>query len=103
MPAADPPSEAAADEPSLSVPVLAWAVATEEMPQVMQDRLDASPAVFTLAEVRALDASEKAEILAVVEKAIVHFENQAEAYRAQGNTAQHTADELSAFLEAARD
>ena len=68
MPAADPPSESAAAEPLLSVPVLAWAVATDEMPKVMQDRLEASPAVFTLTDIRALDASEKAEVLAVVEK-----------------------------------
>jgi hypothetical protein len=101
----DAPAEAAADdstEPRVTMLALSVAVPVDEMPKFLQERMQATPAVITLEEVKKLDGPTRAEVLATVERAITHYRKEADRYRARTNPAQRTADQLEAFLEGAR-
>jgi hypothetical protein len=95
--AADDPNESRVNMLALSV-----AVPVDEMPKFLQERMQATPAVVTLAEVQQLDEPTRADVLATVERAVAHYREAADHYRARTNPAQRTADQLEAFLEAAR-
>ena len=95
--AADDSSESRVNMLALSV-----AVPVDEMPKFLQERMQATPAVVTLAEVQQLDQPTRADVLATVERAVAHYREEADRYRARTNPAQRTADQLEAFLEAAR-
>jgi hypothetical protein len=88
--------------PPVPMLVLGMAVPPDEMPPLLQKRIDETPAVIRLEETRALDPETKKQVLAVVERAIEHYRKKSEADRAYRNPAKDTADRLQAFLEAAR-
>jgi hypothetical protein len=98
----DPARENPESIPPVPMLVLGMAVPTEEMPPFLQQRIDETPSVIRLEETRALDPETKKKVLAVVERAIAHFRKDSEGHRAYGNPARSTADQLQAFLEAAR-
>jgi hypothetical protein len=81
---------------------LGRAVPIEEMPRLLQERVREKPPSITVEEIRALDPEERAEVLAVVERALAHFRKQALAYRRSNNPDERIANQLASFLEAAR-
>jgi hypothetical protein len=90
------------DRSRVSMLALAIAVPAEEMPKFLQERMQQKPAAITLEEVRNLDESTRTQVLATLERAIAHYREDADRYRARTNPAQRAADQLEAFLEAAR-
>jgi hypothetical protein len=89
-------------EPVIEMMSLTAAVPVEQMPLFLQERIKRTPPSITVEDVRALARDERAKTLAVVERAARHHRTAAEKYRNRGNAADLMADNLEAFLGAAR-
>jgi hypothetical protein len=89
-------------EQRLNLLELAAAVPTDQMPKFLQERMQQSPPTVSLDEVRKLDESTRSHVLAIVERAVTNYQEDARRHRARTNPAQRTADQLQAFLDAAR-
>lgn len=78
------------------------AVPINEMPQLLQERVKQKPPTISVTDVKSLDQDKRASVLAVVERAVAHYRKEARQHRTPDNPPARTADELEAFLEAAR-
>jgi hypothetical protein len=96
------PADGGSTELRVSMLTLSVAGPVDEMPKFLQEKMKATPAVVTLEEVKRLDEATRGEVLATIERAIANYREEADRYRARTNPAQRAADQLEAFLEAAR-
>jgi hypothetical protein len=88
---------------SVDVLTLGAAVPVDEMPKLLQDRLQQRPPTITLKEIRALDPDERSQVLSVLERASAHYRKEGLMQRSAGpNTDRDIANRLAWFLEAAR-
>jgi hypothetical protein len=88
--------------PTINTMSLTAAVPVGQMPPFLQERIKRTPPIITVEDVRALEPDERGKTLAVVERAASHHRAAAQKYRNRGNPAELTADDLEAFLGAAR-
>jgi hypothetical protein len=89
-------------EPVINTMSLTSAVPIEEMPAFLRERNKRTPPTISIEDVRALEAGERKQVLAVIKRALEHHRADARKYRNRGNPAELIADGLEAFLNAAR-
>jgi hypothetical protein len=97
------PQTSSKDEVTIDMLFLLEAVPINEMPQLLQDRVKQKPPAISVRDVKALDPDERASVLAVVERAVAHYRKEARQHRTPNNPPARTADDLEAFLKAARE